>query len=278
MAVAVPCSWGVVPRAHAAAPEEDFEQHLVVGDAHMSQERHADALEAYGLAVEAMDPVTRASAVGEFVAVDAGKAALQDFNTRADPASLERGIEVLDLFIATAESAAPGSDVASTDKAKAQRAELVALRPPPQPVELEPVPDPALDVGQDDGADDPVVDDQPRRSGSKRAGIALVVAGGVTVLGGAGLIIAGIRQVPWYEEQLQNAGWDPQHPDYRDQVAAAERIRSIDVGIGAGLAVVGIGLGIGGGLLLARAKNQRDVAVSVGMGRTRAMLGVRGRF
>ena len=97
---------GGVPAAHAAAaPDGDFEQLIAEADAHAVAGRHAEALESYAAAFEAMPTDLRISTVGEFVALEAGQAAVEDFRARGDAASLVRGQTVLRMFLADLEVA-----------------------------------------------------------------------------------------------------------------------------------------------------------------------------
>ena len=101
----------------------------------------------------------------------------------------------------------------------------------------------------------------------------------MAVLAGVGLMIAGARQVPWYEAKLEGEGWMPTDEGYDQEIADAERIRNLDLGLGAGALVVGLGLGITGAVFLAKSKQRRrEVAVVPVLGRDRAMLGVTARF
>ncbi|MEX1368323.1 MAG: hypothetical protein AB1Z98_34650 [Nannocystaceae bacterium] len=263
---------GVGPSARAAAPSgDDFEQLVVQADEHAGAGRHAAALGAYADAFEAMSTELRATPVGEFVALAAGKAALDDFEQREDPAALERGRAVLEQFLAAIEAAAEDGDAASSEAARSRLEELVALMPEP---EAEP------DLG--DGPA-PLAEPKPvaQRAGpSRTVGIALVAAGGASVLGGIGLVVAGARQVPWYEERLLAEGWDRSFPEFQGELDNARRVRNIDIGIGAALLGVGVGLGVAGGVILAKAGTQAPsaAALSVGVSRRRAMLGARWRF
>ncbi len=279
LTIALAAGAWTTPTAHAWAPLGEYERHIAEADAHTSGNRHAKALASYGKALASMPADEKAGPVAEYVATAAARAAVEDFETHQDPASLHRGIEILDAFIEATANAKSGQDVVSPDSAKVKRAELEALLPevPVAPPEPEPVEtEEPIDEPRD--ADPPIVDKDPRGP-SKAVGITLLAAGGVSLLGGAALIVAGVRQVPWYEEQLLDAGWQTTDPTYDDQVADAERIRTIDVAIGAGLGAVGVALGITGAVLLARAnKARRDVAWGVDLRRDRAMIGLRARF
>jgi hypothetical protein len=146
---------------------------------------------------------------------------------------------------------------------------LDALMPaPPGPSE------PSQSVPEDEVTTEPTPqptnDTAPDRS---RLGLGLAVAGGVAALAGVGLVIAGIRQVPWYEDKLEGEGWRPSDAGYVEQIAEAQRIRNIDLGLGVGMLAAGVALGITGAVLVTRSKRgtDRGVAVVPVLGRDRAM-------
>jgi hypothetical protein len=260
------------PPARAAAPESSFEQLIAEADTHASEGRPQEALAAYGTAFSSMPPELRTSEVGEFVALAAAEAAMADYEQRKDKRSLEQGRMVLLTFVGQVDSAGPDAPV-SIDAAKAQLAKLDAMMPKPEPVQdqappptPEPEPEPAVDMA-----------DTPDRS---RLGLGLAVGGGVAVLAGVGLVIAGIRQVPWYEQKLMNEGWLTDDVGYAEQLEGAERTRNIDLGVGVGLAVVGVGLAVGGGVLLSRSRGGAggSVAITPTIGRDHGLLTVQGRF
>ncbi len=232
----------------SAVQPGDFEQLIADADGHADAGRDAEALEAYADAFDAMPEELKTSEVGEFVALATAKAALADFDSREDPASLERAQDVLEQFIEVADAAG-----LSVEAAKDLLAEIVTRIP-----EDEPEPDDEFEqeVELEDPSDDPP---PPRR------GLALGLLGGgaAAAVAGLGLVIAGTRQVPWYEQKLEEGGWATDDPGYDDQIASAERIRNIDLGLGAALLVVGVGLGVGGGVLLARGRGGSESRASL---------------
>lgn len=262
---------------YAAAPKGgDFEQLIAEADEHADQGRHAQALQAYAAAFDEMPSDLKASGVGEFVAVAAGKAAIDDYHARGERGSLQAGRAVLLSFIEVAHAAGAAADPALIEAAKERLAELDALMPAaPEPSEASATPDD--DEARPEPAPKPERAAAPDRS---RLGVALAVTGGVVALAGVGLVIAGIRQVPWYEAKLEDEGWLPTDVGYGDQIAQAQRVRNIDLGIGMGALVVGVGLGVTGAVLVARSKRGKDrgVAVVPVLGRDRAMLGATMRF
>jgi len=275
-AVVLAMAMGTIGPVHAAAPKADFEQLIARADEQAGQGHHADALRSYAEAFRAMPQELKGSDVGEFVALAAGNAAIEDFRARGDRAALEDGRVVLLAFIGAAQGADPATGPASIDGAKERLAELEALMPASTDTPTEPPPAPSSETTEPEDAPPPTHDAPPDRS---RLGVALAVSGGVVVLAGVGLMIAGARQVPWYESKLENEGWVPADEGYDQQIADAERVRNLDLGLGAGALVVGLGLGITGAVLLAKSKRrQRELAVVPVLGRDRAMIGVTARF
>lgn len=262
---------------HAAAPKPDFEQLIAQADEHTSAGRHAEALRSYTEAFRVMPQSLKSSGVGEFVALGAGSAAIEDFRARGDRTSLADGRLVLMSFIGAAKRADPATSPAPIDSAKERLAEIDALMPTAGDTAVAPTP--AVEADETDAPPEAPRDDAPApdRSG---LGIGLVVAGGVATLAGLGLVIAGARQVPWYEAKLASQGWTPTDEGYDAQIADAERVRNLDLGLGAAVLVVGVGLGIGGAVVLAKQRKRggREVAVLPVLGRDRAMLGVTARF
>lgn len=260
----------------AAAPQADFEQLIARADEHSGQGQHAEALRAYAEAFSMMPAELKASDVGEFVALAAGHAALDDFRARGEPSSLEEGRTVLLSFIEAVDGVNPALQPASTDAARERLAEIDALVPvdPAAPGES-PTPLDASDtLAMEERRDDTTADERQRR-----LGIGFVVAGGVAAVTGVGLVIAGSRQVPWYEARLKEEGWTPTDEGYDRQIVAAERVRNIDIGLGAVALAIGVGLGVTGAVFLAmRERNGREAAtVSVPvpvLRRDRAMLGI----
>ena len=275
-ALALAVAMGTTGPVRAAAPKADFERLIARADEQAGQGRHADALRSYAEAFRTMPQDLRGSGVGEFVALAAGNAAIEDFRARGDRASLEDGRTVLRAFILAAKGADPASGPASTDAAKERLAELEALMPEAAEAPAEP---PPLPESENERPDEPPPSTQDAPPDRSRLGLGLAVGGGVVVLAGVGLMIAGARQVPWYEAKLESEGWEPSDEGYDQQIADAERVRNLDLGLGAGALVVGLGLGITGAVLLAKSKQrQRAVAVVPVLGRERAMLGVSMRF
>jgi hypothetical protein len=266
--------------ARGGASQADFEQLIAEADAHSSAGRHADALESYVEAFTAMPAELRASSVGQFVALAAANAAQEDFRARGDASSLDQARDVLRAFVLVAQASDREGTAELVTEAQARLAELEQVRSSPSPA---PEPDPGGSAS-DDGLDTPP-SDGPTPSGDRtgpdrsRLGIALAVSGGVVFLGGLGLMIAGARQVPWYEEELASEGWASTDPGYDEQIAQAQGVRNVDYGIGALMLVVGVGVGVTGAVLLAKSKQRRrELAVVPVLGRDRALLGARWRF
>lgn len=261
--------------ARAGAPPADFEQRIADADAHTSEGRHAEALQSYAEAFAAMPPELKASGVGEFVAMAAANAAIADFEARGDRTSLETGRMVLLGFVGAAQSAGPGVETAPIDGAKQRLAELDARMPAPEATPAGPPPAPEAEA--------PAKPTPTRESDTTpdRRGLAigLTVAGGVVAIAGVGLLVAGARQVPWYEAKLESEGWVPTDPGYGAEIDAAKRIRNIDIGLGAAALVVGVGVGVTGAVLLAkRRQGGRTMALWPVLERERAMLGATMRF
>lgn len=265
---------GAVP-ARAAAPPADFEQLIARADEHASAGRHAEALHEYAQAFEAMPAELKGNDVGQFVALAAGTAAIEDYRARGDRASLEAGKEVLTAFIGHAEGSAE-----LVEEAKLRSQEIDDLLGPGEPTSPEPsarAPERKREREREHEPS-PATSDRttPDRS---RLGLALAVSGGVAVLGGVGLMIAGARQVPWYEAKLAAEGWVPTDEGYDQQIGEAERVRNLDFGLGAAVLAVGVGLGVTGVVLVAKRKRaERGVALIPVLGRDRAMLAVTTRF
>lgn len=273
-AVVLAVAVATMPVRAYAAPA-DFEQRIADADAHANEGRHAEALQAYAEAFAAMPPELKASSVGEFVAMAAGNAAIADFEARGDRKSLETGRMVLLGFVGAAQSAGPGAETAPIDGAKQRLGELDARMPAPETTPADP-PTPAGPPPAHEPTPTIESDTAPDRRG---LAIGLAVAGGVGALAGVGLLVAGARQVPWYEARLESEGWQPTDEGYDAEIDQAERIRTIDIGIGAAALVVGVGLGITGAVLLSKRKQgRRTVAVVPALGREWVMLGATMRF
>lgn len=242
-----------------AAPQGDFEQLIAQADGHADAQRHADALQTYVAAFDAMPDELKGSEVGEFVALAAAKAAKADYQEREDEQALAQGRGVLTRFI---EQASGVQGAPSVEPAKERLAELDALVPPerPEPVEVAP-PEPAPEEVEPAAEEVEPVD---RRSVRRRkVALGLIIGGGVAAVAGLSLTLVGTRQVPWYEQQLAQGGWTPETMGYAEQIQSAERIRDIDIGVGIALIVVGVGVGVGGGVLLAKNRRGADSRASV---------------
>lgn len=172
----------------AAAPEADFEQTLAQADRHANAGRHADALRTYAAAFGAMPDNLRVSGVAEFIALAAGRAAIADYQERGEAQALERGQAVLVRFIdrVLAEPSAEGS----ADAAQALLAKIEAMVPPAPPRAPQP-------ETHDEPA--PEREREPARAGAEprdrgkinamgKTGIGLMVAGGLTTIGGVVLV------------------------------------------------------------------------------------------
>jgi hypothetical protein len=273
---------GAVP-ARAAAPKADFEQHIARADEHASAGRHAEALASYVEAFTAMPKELRASSVGQFVALAAANAAMEDFRARGDARSLDQGHDVLRAFVLVAEATDREGTAELVAETHARLAELDALRASASPTSEPDFGASRSDDLAEDDSDSPSDDLAPTSDRAapdrSRLGLALAVSGGVVVLGGVGMMIAGARQVPWYEDQLASEGWLPTDPGYDAQLAEAHRVRRVDYGIGAVLLVVGVGVGVTGAVLVAKSKQrERELTLVPVLGRDRAMLAATMRF
>lgn len=181
---------------YAAAPKDRHEQLLVAAGEHSNAGRHEAALQAYADAFEAMSVSLQVSGVGELVALEAGSAAIADYQARGDRESLERGRAVILAFMQAVRTAGPGIESVPLDAVKQQLAELDALTPVD---ELEV-------VGEEDGQEPPTEEtapevvssqDEPRPKDTGRrplgpmgkAGVALLVIGGVSANAGVALLI-----------------------------------------------------------------------------------------
>lgn len=273
-AVALALATAIAVPALAMAPRGDFEQLIAEADAHTSEGRHAEALESYADAFAAMPIDLKVSGVGEFVAVAAARAALEDYAARGEIESLERARMVLLAFVGAVQTADPALGPATVDSAKERLAEINAAMPAVTEAPLEPPPAPGA---AQEPTPDPITDTPSPRS---RAGLGLIVSGGVVALAGVGLATAGLRQVPWYEGKLADEGWMTSDEGYDQQIAEAERVRNIDLGLGIGALVAGVGLGVTGAVLMTRSKRSHlhEVALMPVLARDRAILGATMRF
>lgn len=261
--------------AFAAPGEGDFEQLLAEADGHALDGRPDEALTAYEKAFEAMPPELRATEVGELVVLAAGKAALDDYERNHDVESLRRGRALLIAFI-TEVSSRPDAPPPPLDSARARLDEIDAAIPEAEPATPPPAPAVTTNENAEPTSPEPMTDDAPRR---RPLGLALAASGGVVALGGVALVVAGTQQVPWFERKMEEIGWTPDHPEYADEAARAERMRAIDIGVGAAVAVVGVGLGVTGAVLIARDRKARsNVALSGAVGPDGALLTARLRF
>ena len=251
------------PSIGLAAPGRDFEQLIVEADEHVSQGRHDQALRAYAESFRAMPPELQPSGVGEFVALAAGKSALDDFAVRGERRSLEQARDILRAFVAAVKRTDPANEPASIEAATQRLSEigdlLAELDAANQPVNTS-SPAPAVEESSAPAEPD-APDSRPDRG---RLGLGLVVSGGGVGVAGLGLMIAGARQVPWYEQKLASEGWQTTDEGYDAQTARAERIRNLDYGLGAGALVIGVGLGITGAVLMARSKKGKAGNVALG--------------
>ncbi|MCA9655914.1 MAG: hypothetical protein KC501_38765 [Myxococcales bacterium] len=267
---------GMQPEVLAApAKGQDFEELLGQADEHAIEGRHAEALQTYEQAYAAMPVELKATGVGELVVLAAGKAAIGAYEADGNVQWLVRGRALLVDFIKEV-SARPDAAPPSVDAARARLEEIDATLPetteassPPEPPPAAPEPATTTIAPTDDG---------PKPGSRRKAGLALAVSGGVITLGGLALLVAGTRQVPWFQQRMEELGWTPDHPDYATEAARAERTRDIDIGVGAGVMVVGVGLGVTGAVLMARSRKPPAVAFSGAVGRDGALLTARLRF
>jgi hypothetical protein len=185
---------------HGAGPQRELEPMLLEADEHASAGRHDAALRAYADAFEIMPAETRASDVGEFVALAAGHAAVADYKARGKRESLEIGRRVIVGFIASVAAAGPDARTAPVDAARQQLSEIEGLMP------TEVVP-PVEDAGMDRGdepepevqidAEDPTKGTDPDRlRGMGKAGVALLVVGGLGAIAGVTLVVLPPRHFP----------------------------------------------------------------------------------
>lgn len=259
------------------APTPEFEQRIVEADDHASHGRHAQALRAYSEALAAMPRELAADSVGEFVAVAAGKAALDEFEASGDQVALAMGRMVLLMFMGMA-TAADGPDEARLVEVRellvridAAMSSIPTQAPPVAPSDPFEPSEPAHDQDAVD-ADEP----EPLR---KPLVIGLAVPGSMAMLAGVVLVVAGASQVRYAKRNLEELGYVPDDVQYGTTIGDAERARNIDIGLAVGL------LGVGGGLIAAAAivasKNRRRtgrVSLVPVLGRERAMLGADLRF
>lgn len=263
---------------HAMAPTPEFEQRIVEADDHASHGRHAQALRAYSEALAAMPRELAADSVGEFVAVAAGKAALDEFEASGDQVALAMGRMVLLMFVGMTTSADGTSDEARLVEVRellvridAAMSSVPTQAPPVAPSDPFEPSEPAHDQDAVD-ADEP----EPLR---KPLVIGLAVPGSMAMLAGVVLVVAGASQVRYAKRNLEELGYVPDDVQYGTTIGDAERARNIDIGLAVGL------LGVGGGLIAAAAlvasKNRRGtgrVSWMPVLGRERAMLGAELRF
>lgn len=187
--------------SQAHAPEQRHEQLLVVAGEHRAAGRHEQALAAYAEAFEAMTPELRVSGVGELVALEAGNAALEDYQARGERESLVRGRAVVVAFIESIKTARPGVETVPMDGAKRLLSQIDQAMPAAEPA----VPEAGEAAGEEAASEDiepvgsdepasPAEADEPRARGGPlgamgKAGVALLVVGGVSVNAGVALLI-----------------------------------------------------------------------------------------
>lgn len=185
--------------ARAGAPAKGLEATLEEADGHASASRHDEALRAYSRAFTLMTSETRASGVGEFVALAAGREALADFEARGSLESLETARGILRVFIAAVEAGASTDASVSVDAAKQQLAEIEARLPggaseaatkADDDVDAEPVEPPASEA-EPEPEILPRTDEETQPEGMQTMGLAGV---GMLAVGGAG-VIAGVTLV-----------------------------------------------------------------------------------
>jgi len=239
---------------------------LAEADAHANAGRHDAALRAYAKAFYLLPPETRASDVGEFVALAAGQAAIMDYEQRGERESLELGRKVVRHFIELIEAAGPGARVASADAAKQQLAEIERSMPAdvlPSVEDVEDEPEPEVEP----------VREQPTRSeervglqGMGKAGVALLVVGGLGAIVGVSLVAVGPEHFPAGDpladhiHTLRPPGWAV---------------------MGGGVAVLVVGavlLGVDRQQAKRRAAGKAEARVQPWLGPQGAGLGVVGRF
>lgn len=249
LVVGMPCV------AHAGPRVEGFEEAMARAGALVEEGKHEQALGSFEVAFEAMPPEIQVGEVGEFVAYSGARSAIRAFDTTGDSSVLERGRALLGSFVGAVEAADESLPKASTDRARSTMSVIDGM--------LAPEAVPPVEGTEESSAEPSGTPVEPRepaepsrppkdRAGLDRAGLALTIVGGLAAAGGIGTIIAGARQVPWYEGELESFGWDPDATDYdyEAKLDEARRVRNIDIGVGAGLAVVGVGLLVYGAIRL----------------------------
>jgi hypothetical protein len=188
---------------HGVGPQPELEPMLLEADEHASAGRHDAALRAYADAFEIMPAETRASDVGEFVALAAGHAAVADYKARGKRESLEIGRRVIVGFIASVAAAGPDARTAPVDAARQQLSEIEGLMPTEvmPPVEdagvdrEDPKAEPGPEVQAD--AEDPTTGTNPGKlRGMGKAGMALVVVGGLGAITGVTLVVLPPKTFP----------------------------------------------------------------------------------
>ncbi|MEM9460923.1 MAG: hypothetical protein AAGF11_42560 [Myxococcota bacterium] len=206
--------------AYAAAPKEQHEQLLVAAGEHSNAGRHDAALQAYADAFEAMSVQLRVSGVGELVALEAGSAAIADYQARGERESLKRGRAVILAFMQAVRTAGPGIESVPLDAVKQQLVKLDALIPADE-----------LAVGSVEEDDEPATEQpqvelEPTQEESStndsgrqplaamgKAGVGLLVVGGVVVNAGVALLIRQPTYFPRDDPQAtyltttRPAGW-----------------------------------------------------------------------
>ncbi len=180
---------------HATAPREGFEDALARADEHARADRHADALETYAEAYEAMPEELRVSGVGEFVVLEAGLTAIADFAARGDQESLARAQSLLRRFITAVKTAGPGVESVPIDAARQRLTELEALMPEPEP-EVEPFEEssdearePVLEAAPSATESDSPTQERTKLNSLEVSGITLMIVGGIATIPGVVLVV-----------------------------------------------------------------------------------------
>jgi len=228
--------------AHAKPQGDGFEDAMARAGALVEKGEHASALADFEAAYASMPREIKIGNVGEFVAYSGGRSALRAFNTSGDRAVLERGKTLLATFVSDVDSAS-GAATASTDRALSMLAIIEGLLEPEPELAPEGATEPS-EIADDEPLDQPDPAPAPQRPRRDAIGLGLTITGALATAGGLAAIIAGARQVAWYEDELERNGWSPDatHYDYDAKLDEARRVRNIDLGVGIGVTAVGIGL------------------------------------
>jgi hypothetical protein len=201
--VAILCFGFSLPVRATSAPRE-LETALEQADEHASAGRHDAALRAYSQAFALMPAETKASGVGEFVVLAAGRAAIADYEQRGDRGSLEAARGIIREFIAAVNAAGSRHPSVSVDAAQQQLSEIEKLMPPEESSPTQDVGAAAVEQPEQQGEPElqpdtggtPAAEESPKLRGMGKAGVALLVVGGLGAIAGVTMVAIEPKEFP----------------------------------------------------------------------------------